>query len=580
MRDSHGRVTRAEFLRMAAAAAGTAALSPAKLLSDVGESESLVNYADTVLLGGRIVTMEAGRPVAEALAVRGGLVQAVASDAAIGALIGPETFQIDLRGRTVTPGFVDSHLHLQVVPMYGTYYVPLMPPAVISLATLQAELAKYAAGLEPDAWVIAAFLTAGADGIPDRWDLDAACADKPVFLLQQAGHMGTVNSRALEIAGISASTPNPPGGIIERGAGGEPTGVLYNHRALDLVRRHMPQYSDEDIRAGIPQALSLFASFGVTTFHDNNVRGTDSLADYQQVAREGNLSLRATLYFTCEYPADVGTALNSLPQYEDAFCRTAGAKFLIDGQMPTAFCHEPHNGISWQTTTWDPAAFKSAVRALHAAGHQISVHCVGDAATDLTLEAYEEAMNAYPRANPRHRLEHCIVTKRESTQRMKDLGVVVSTQPAFLRVSGDVWRSILGEERMDRILMVREWMDAGVAVALSSDAPTIPWYSPQVSMAAALDRKTYSGNIIGDDQALTIHEALRAYTLGGAFACHQEDSRGTLVAGKLADFIVWTADPYHMTPEELQWARVDYTFVGGRIVHPLVHAPRRRLSRR
>ncbi len=426
--------------------------------------------------------------------------------------------------------------------------------------------------------MITVFLTAGADGIPDRWDLDAACADKPVFLLQQAGHMGSVNSRALEVAGISASTPDPPGGIIARGAGGEPTGVLYNHRALDLVRRHMPQYSDEDIRAGIPAALSLFASFGVTTFHDNNIRGTDAMADYQQVAREAKLSLRAALYFTCEYPADVGKALNSLPQYEDAFCHFAGSKFLIDGQMPTAFCHEPHNGISWQTTTWDPAAFKAAVRALHAAGHQISVHCIGDAATDLTLEAYEEAMNAYPRPNPRHRLEHCIVTKRDSTQRMKDLGVVVSTQPAFLRVSGDIWRSILGEERMNRIVMLREWMDAGVAVALSSDAPTIPWYSPQVSMAASLDRKTYSGKTIGPDQALTIHEALRAYTLGGAFAAHQEDTRGTLVPGKLADLIVWAADPYRMTPEELQLARVDYTFVGGRVVNPFAHRPRRRLS--
>jgi len=122
---------------MAAAAAGAAALSPSRLLSDVGEAESLVNYADTVLLGGQVVTMEADRPVAEALAIRGGLVQAVANNAAIQALIGPETAQIDLRGRTVTPGFVDSHLHMQVVPMYGTYYAPLMPPAVTSLATLQ-----------------------------------------------------------------------------------------------------------------------------------------------------------------------------------------------------------------------------------------------------------------------------------------------------------------------------------------------------------------------------------------------------------------------------------------------------------
>lgn len=568
-------ITRGEFLRLAARTAAAAAASD--LLLGAGDNNAAVEPADTVFLGGRVSTMETAQPMAQAVAVKNGLIQAVANDAAVSQLIGPETLRIDLNGRTMTPGFVDSHLHLQVIPMYGPYYRPFVPPAVTSLATLQQALAMEAQAVGSGEWVIGAYLGLGADGIPDRWDLDAVTPDNPVFLLQQAGHMGTVNSRALDIAGITAATPNPPGGIIERTSGGEPTGVLYNHRALDLVRRHMPEFGDEEIVAGIPPALAMFARFGVTSFHDNNVRGIQGLVNYHDIARDGKMTLRCTLYFTCEYPADVNTALNSLPQYEDAFCHFAGSKFLIDGQMPTAYCHEPHNGISWQTPTWEPTSFTNAVRALHAAGHQISVHCVGDAATDLALEAFEAAMNAHPRANPRHRIEHALITKPESTQRIKDLGVVISTQPLFLALNGETWRSILGNDRMQRAIVTREWLDAGIALALSSDAPTVPWYSPQMSIAAAMTRTTRTGEVVGPDQALTVQEALRAHTLLGAYAAHSETTRGSIKAGKYADLVVWATDPYTMTADEMQFARPDLTMVGGTIVHSVIRPVRRRL---
>jgi hypothetical protein len=220
------------------------------------------------------------------------------------------------------------------------------------------------------------------------------------------------------------------------------------------------------------------------------------------------------------------------------------------------------------------------VRDLHAAGHQICVHCIGDAAVDLVLDAYEEAMNAHPRSDPRHRIEHCVLTKPESTQRIKDLGVVISTQPPFIKVGGDSWRPILGDARMDRTVTTREWLDAGIPVALSSDSPTTPWFSPQVSMAYSMDRTTQSGRTVGIDQEMTIDEAMRAATLVGAYASHEETTRGSLVAGKYADLAVWNSDPYGMTPAQLRNASVNLTMVGGEIVYPQGQRLRRHLPSR
>ena len=246
--------------------------------------------------------------------------------------------------------------------------------------------------------------------------------------------------------------------------------------------------------------------------------------------------------------------------------RLAGYKFLIDGQAPTAYCHQAHNGTSWNTTTWDPAMFKRAVRALHDTGLQICVHCVGDAATDLVLDAYAEAMQANPRADPRHRIEHAVITTREATKRMKDLGVVVGTHPTFIRVGGEGWARLFGEARAQRAMVTREWLENGVPLALGSDAPTTPWYTPQMTLAGAMSRLTLNDRVLGPDQRLTIQEALRAHTLGAAYAFHEEKSKGSIEVGKLADLAVWNQDPYS-NAEHIATATIAMTLVGGQVVY-------------
>ena len=162
--------------------------------------------------------------------------------------------------------------------------------------------------------------------------------------------------------------------------------------------------------------------------------------------------------------------------------RFAGYKFLIDGQGPTSFTHQPHSGHEWQMTTWEHQTFKDTIKSLHDTGLQICVHCIGDAAADLVLETYESAMNSNPRPDPRHRIEHAVLTTPQSTQKMKDLDVVVSTQPAFIYLFGDGWLGLYGEERKDRIMVTKEWLEAGVHLTIGSDAPSTPFYNPQATL--------------------------------------------------------------------------------------------------
>jgi predicted amidohydrolase YtcJ len=193
---------------------------------------------------------------------------------------------------------------------------------------------------------------------------------------------------------------------------------------------------------------------------------------------------------------------------------------------------------------------------------------VGDAAVDLTLDAYEEAMEASPRPDPRHRIEHCVLTTKEATRRIRDLGVVVSTNPAFIRMGGDYWPELFGEARTRRAMVMREWLDTGVPLAIGSDAPTTPWYTPQATLVAAVARTTASNTVLSPEQRITIREALRAHTMGAAYAAHAEKMKGSIEVGKLADLAVWADDPYTTPLPQIFRTSIVMTLVGGRVVHP------------
>ena len=544
----------------APAASTIAQTQPVPLPTDTALA---VEPADLALTGGHIYTMDPADSVAQALAVRGDRIVAVGADDQVRAFIGPQTEVIDVGGKMVMPGLIDAHNHLQVWGNLINNYLPLVPPEVSTLNQLLDRVAAAVAQSQPGEWIQGYYWN--IDPPPNRADLDPISPDNPVWLIQQGGHFGSCNSMALEIAGITAQTHNPPGGVIERDSAGVPTGRFYNHRAMDLVRRYAPQPDQERIMANIRMAERKFAAVGVTTFQDCNARFS-ALQAYLEAGRRHAMMLRGDVFYTVEWPADLDRALNQIEPLDDEFMRFSGYKFLIDGQFPTWYTREPHPGISWDMPTWDPQNFKDAIKALHDTGFQIAVHCGGDAAVDLTLDAFEAAMNANPRPDPRHRIEHATICAKDSVLRMADLGVVVSTQPQFIRFAKDVVAK-LGEERAGRIMVTRDWLDAGVTVALGSDTPSAPWYEPQVTLVGAVTRIDANGGRHHPEQAMTIQEALRAHTMGSAIAGKEEQDKGSLEPGKLADLAVWKQDLTTLKPADLMRAAVDMTLVGGKVVY-------------
>lgn len=578
-------LTRRDFIRLVATALGGVALAGCRgeqlaqltatpgaarptisLSSASAPASALTGAPDLILVNGKIITVDAADTIAQAIAIKDGVIQAVGKTDEIRARASAASQVIDLKGKAVTPGLIDTHCHLQVMGMMTEQYLPFLPPDVTSIEGLQKKLAEVVAKTPKGKWIQGYYLVVGASMVPKKQDLDKVAPENPVWIIQQGGHFGAANSAALKIANITASTANPQGGIIERDASGNPTGVFYNHRAMDLLRRFVTLDVIEDPRAYATTPQDAFAACGVTTFQDNNVRGTDNIAAYFDVDKQSKMKIRGAINFTLEWPADLNVALNQVERYQGSMMRLAGYKFLIDGQAPTAYCHQPHNGISWNMSTWDPAMFKQAVRSLHDTGLQICVHCVGDAATDLVLDAYAEAMKANPRPDPRHRIEHAVITTRDATKRMKDLGVVVSTHPTFIRVGGDGWVRLFGEERGKRAMVTREWLDNGVRLALGSDAPTTPWYTPQMTLAGATMRLTLTDQVLGPEQRLTIQEALRAHTLGAAYAMREEKTKGSIEVGKLADLAVWNEDPYSAA-DHIHSVTIGMTMVGGKVVY-------------
>jgi len=541
-------------------------LSPVSVATQGAGTFPPGTLANLILVNGNVLTVDPANTVAQAVAVSGDKILMTGTAKEILALAAPDAQIIDLAGRTVTPGLIDTHLHFRGYGLMTTYYTPFNPPDVIDIPGMQRMLADVIKGMQPGQWVNGYYMALGDKPIPTVEDLDAVSPENPVFMMHIGGHWGTANSVAMEIADITPNTRSPEGGIIEK-RNGELTGVFYNHRAMDVLRKHAPPITDGLVRQSIIDTQILMASCGMTCFHDNNIRDVESVRAYQELSQQGDLFLRNNLYLTLEWPSDQ-EKIDQVDVIRNDVTRFAGYKFLIDGQGPTAFTHEPHNGHEWQMSTWEPQMFKDTVKSLHDTGLQICVHCIGDAATDLALEAYEGAMNTNPRSDPRHRIEHAILTAPHSTQKMKDLDVVVSTQPAFIYLFGDGWQGLFGEERMNRIMVTKEWLEAGLHLTIGSDAPSTPFYYPQASLAGAMSRYSFKQTPVGPDQALNFTEALRAHTIEGAYSGHQENVLGSLETGKFADLVVWTHDPSQLTLQELALTKtVDMTLVGGKTVY-------------
>lgn len=582
----HHRLSRREFLKLGGAALGgitlacggggklielTATPAPAGPAAKPAPSLAAGVFADSILVNGNIATMDAGRTKAKAVAVKDGLVLYVGDEQTARGLAGEDTRVIDLRGRTATPGLIDAHCHLSMCGLLGTVYVDVNWPAVFTIQDMQARLAERIAVTPPGDWVIGSGWVTFDGRYPDRHDLDPVSPKHPVMVLNQGGHMAAVNSLALEMAGVTAQTPDPGNGRFLREADGKPSGTVMNHPAMDAFRRLWPPelFDLKAMEASILSPQAKFASMGVTSFHDVYARDMDRMLAYFDIARRGEMTIRGQVMNVLEYARELDGRIEAIEamRYEDDTMHFAGGKFQIDGAAEASFTLEPHNGIVWNMSIWKPQDLNEAVKAFHDAGYQVALHTIGDAAVDMALDAIEKAMNANPRPDPRHRIEHSILNSDKALRRTRDLGVVISTQPQAIRMFADGMERIWGEERVQRMVPTRTWLEMGVPLSLSSDAPSMPWWDPQTTIFASMVRVSASKKPVSPEQALTIDEALYAHTMGGAYADFSENKKGSLEAGKFADLIVWHDDPYSAATGDIPKLKVDLTMVGGKVVH-------------
>jgi len=544
--------------------------------------------ADLILNNGKIITVDARENIAQAIAVKAGRILEVGTSEQIARFRGSATTMVELKGRTVTPGLIDSHAHL---PHFGQrengWYVNVQ--MLEKKEEIMEKLAERARRTPEGRWILSWGIESLDLSFFNRDELDRVSKNHPILIAHTGGQWGYANSLALRIAGITKETPDPPGSRINRSFFGEPTGLLVHYPALELVRKFTPPPNPEEAKMAIAFAAQLYASEGVTTIHDNffSLNTPYFHRAYFELIRTGAMPVRVKIWPyipNLEVAKRIHYALFINPRDERLptwiiremvfFLREApelfaflwgGFKFAADGGGGTSLWYDNPNRLPMHKKEELAAMVKLA----HQAGHQVSVHAVGDMAVDWTLEAYEAAQKAHPRRDARHRIEHAWSPHPSSLQRLKDLEVVISTHPQWLYHWGENNLQFVSRlEKVGRSVMpIRSYLEKGIAVAFGADPPAFPYYQPQMALWQALARSGRKGYSFAPSERISLKQALRLQTMGGAYAAFQEKMIGSLETGKRADMVIWDKDLSTIPEGEIRQVKAIATFLEGKLVH-------------
>lgn len=482
---------------------------------------------------------------------------------------------VDLGDAVVVPGLSDAHMHPSM-SAEDLLHVDLSPGVVRTEDELRRALADAAAATPAGAWVRASRYdhtkTTGGR-VLDRADLDAVTTDHPVLVVHVAAHWGVTNTAGLAAGGITDDTPDPAGGSYGRDGAGRLTGVLYEQALSDYANPSLatgptvvPASSQADRRRGLARFLTTVHAAGLTSVGDA-MAGPDEVALFTAADRAGELTARVDLLLTAAHHAKLG-ALGIGTGWGSDRLRFAGVKAFVDGAVAGGTCllEEPFEGTDdhgTQVTSYDDLA--ATVLAVHRAGDRVAVHANGDRAIALVLDAVEAAAAAHPRTDARHRIEHCTVVTPAILDRMARLGMVAVPFGSYVAFHGEKLLGWYGAQRLERMFAHRSLLDAGVAVAGSSDYPCGP-LEPLLAMQSCVTRTSADGTVLGGSQRITPYDALALYTTGAAWAAGVERDRGRLAPGFLADLTVLGEDPLEVDPHDLAAIPVHSTWVGGRQV--------------
>ena len=524
-------------------------------------------HADTVIRSANVITIDYDRPRASAVAIRAGRIIGVGRDTDVETLIGPDTEVLNLRGKTVMPGFIDAHIH---VLSSGTRHVMAADCALPDIASIQAALRERVAVTPAGQWV-QGFKFDDTKTAENRFlrreDLDAVSTDHPILVSHRAGHVYFGNSLALQRAGYHDESPDPPGGRLGRNPDtGALNGVIYERAADDLRENQLPVESSETRREGLRVICRMLNEAGLTSVHDARVTDYE-LETYQEGRDNGDLTLRVyALMWHRYFPAlrDAGIRAGM----GDDRLRIGGIKMVADGAIAsrTAYLSQPYEGSCCDhgilTMTEDEIA--QNVMEMHAAGFQVCIHANGDSTIDLVLRAYEAAQAAHPRPDPRHRVEHCTLVNPDLLNRMWRLGAVATPFCTYVYYHGEKMQ-FYGEDRLQWMFAQRSFWDYRIIATGATDYPPGP-FEPLMGIQSCVTRTDSEGRQWGINQLVSVEQALRIYTLHGAYAGFEENLKGSIEVDKLADLVVLGADPTAIDPFAIKDIPVERTIVGGKTV--------------
>jgi predicted amidohydrolase YtcJ len=520
---------------------------------------------DLILYNGDIWSVDPALPRAQAVAISGGRFIAVGSNDEVLNLALPRTPKTDLGKKRVLPGFNDAHAHPSAA---GVNHLRMVACDMNSIAAIQSALRKRATQTPADQWVLGFLYDDGKTPRPlSRQDLDEAVPDHPVMVGHRGGHTAFVNSRALALAGVNESTPDPPGGRFDHDPAGHLNGHVSDNAMALFTRLTAYKPTRDDYQKGVGLMARMMNGKGVTSVCDADAEPED-LQAYQDAREAGDLTTRIYCHITRSaidrlIDAGIHTGLG------DEWIRLGAVKLYTDGSISerTAWLSQDYIGISGyrglQLGTRDEVY--QIARKAHAAGWQVATHANGDLAIDEILGIYEQVHREVPRRDPRFRIEHCTLIDDALVARMRALGAIPVPFSGYIYFHGDVMH-FYGEERTRHMFAMRTLLDAGLRPTDSSDYPASPSY-PMMWLQSQLTRTDLNGKQWGLNQRITAQEAIRCGTLHGAYASYEETLKGSIEPGKLADLIVLDRDPLTADPSSLIQIAIERTMVGGKWVY-------------
>ncbi|MGI6855878.1 amidohydrolase [Mesorhizobium sp. 1B3] len=533
--------------------------------------------ATIVLRNGKVLTVDASFRIAEAIAIEGDRIVSVGSDADVDRWTGAETQVIDLEGRTVVPGLVDSHIHMRSNAA-SQFSLPFDDATCI--ADMKKLIAAQANAVPTGTWIT------GSSGwhhnqlsekrLPNRHDIDDVSPQHPVQFMRN-GHITIANSLALKLAGITAETPDPEGGKFGRDADGSPNGILYEAAAWGRMRALLPPFPPAQWAQGLENFARKLNACGITATLEPGLL-PDEIAGFMELWRQGRMTTRAHILRRFKTATDARSMAMLAPNFGDDWLKFGGFKFSMDGSTEQACLSEPYETAPDNESPGYHGRMilpqggldelREMFRIAASQGWPVQVHALGDETIRVLLDLFEDVNEEYPIADLRWALLHAFLPSSEAIQRMKQLGIFVTVQNQMVKV-GPTMNRFWGACRTDQAVPLRSMLAAGIPIGAGTDSPVVS-YNPFECIWWMVTRKTLTGAVYGKHEAIDRETALRLYTIDSARVMFWEDKIGSLEVGKLADIAVLSDDYLRIEKDEIRNLTALLTIVGGKVVHDVL----------